>query len=147
MPGPAFPTVQLFNAGAGGGDGQKRKRAVVNLDNKTGGPLCQHLPHGAAASQPPPPAASSSAADGKLRAIGKARSGSPPCVPSLDFSHPTKPERMALPTVPELVRRLLRKSRRSCGALSLTSLAAASRAPPAILPAGSVACAPLQLPL
>jgi len=37
------------------------------------------------------------------RVVGLAASGSPACVPSLNFSHPSKPGRMALPSVPELV--------------------------------------------
>jgi hypothetical protein len=85
MPGEAFPTLQMFNNRAGPG-------AAFST---AGGAACAHP--GARAAPPPAPAP---------RPGGVARStakGTPPCVPSLDFSHPTAPGKMALPTVGELV--------------------------------------------
>ena len=93
MPGPAFPTVQLFNAGGRGG-------------GKLGGPDCDGAVVAATVA-----AASGTAAHAPTPAPHTRRVvacvppgvGSPPCVPSLDFSHPSQPGRMALPSVPELL--------------------------------------------
>lgn len=88
MPGDAFPTIQLFNRGG---------RSTPN--HKLSGSGCTHLrtttaggkssPGGAATTFPLLP-----------RSTLK---GTPPCVPSLDFTHPTTPGKMALPSVRELV--------------------------------------------
>lgn len=107
LPGPAFPTIQLFNGGSGGS---------AKGFTKMHGPGCSHLhaPAGAEAPSTAAGVASSSgsgaepaptaAASGRpYRHVGNAKSGSPPCVPALDFSHPTSPGRMALPSVTELV--------------------------------------------
>ena len=83
MPGPSFPTIQLFNAG-----GEAAKTTGAGCKSFGG----HWVPP--AVSVPETPA---------IRHIGLASAGSPPCVPALDFTHPTKRERMALPSVPELV--------------------------------------------
>jgi hypothetical protein len=136
MPGPAFPTIQLFNRNVGG------KQQVFN---KAFGAECAHLKSAGAASAT---AASSDASVATAAAAfesghagmpahshtGKHASGSasaaqsvavppavqravatgpqvarttltngPLCVPGVDFSHPTVPGKMALPSVGELV--------------------------------------------
>ena len=81
MPGPSFPTIQLFAAaGAGGID--------VGV-GKLKGPRC-----GAALGRPASPEAR----------IGRTtRAGTPACIPALDFSHPSVPGKMSLPTVTDLM--------------------------------------------
>lgn len=98
MPGPAFPTIQLFNAG------RKDPGTGKLLSNytKACGPTCTHLSSSKTAFTG---GGAAQAGDARRRVVGNAESGSPPCVPSLDFSHPdpSKAGRMAMPTVTELV--------------------------------------------
>jgi hypothetical protein len=108
MPGPAFPTVQLFNGGGG--------RAPPLGYSKMHGPGCSHLAHGEGATGAAAAAdaagvaariaraAAPAAGAGRApRVVGNAPAGTPPCVPALDFAHPTNAGRMALPSVRELV--------------------------------------------
>jgi hypothetical protein len=119
MPGPAFPTLQLFSAGPptlpytkalgpACGNGVAGASAAVHLaspETFEGGHegIAPHA-HGAAKDtdtggagkgQPAPRPSPASARS--------ARTGSPPCVPSVDFTHPTVPGKMALPSVSELL--------------------------------------------
>jgi hypothetical protein len=83
MPGDAFPTLQMFN-----------NRAPRGAPFFTaGGAGCDGAP---APASPPAPAP----AGGAPRSTEK---GTPPCVPALDFSHPTAPGKMALPSVADIV--------------------------------------------
>ena len=93
MPGPAFPTIQMFN---GGGNHSASC-------SKLGGPTCKHHHHHSHQLAASPPADAEAPPPSRGRLIGLAKGGSPACVPSLDFSHPTAPGRMALPSVRELV--------------------------------------------
>jgi len=68
---------------------------------KMHGPACRHMTE--EAELKPAQAGGAASAGSSSRRIGNAPRGSPPCIPSLDFAHPTSPGRMALPTVRELV--------------------------------------------
>jgi hypothetical protein len=154
VPGPGFPTIQLFNAGAvealgsGAVDGPAAAALaahapgvaagssgssggeVVSFFSKAHGAGCAHHAglaadeaallrdasswprigggiSNSAVSEPAAAAATQAAIEADAaapRVVGLAASSSPACVPSLNFSHPSKPGRMALPSVPELVR-------------------------------------------
>ena len=83
MPGPAFPTIQLFNRGGASPRFTKQLGpACGNVDNLSGG-TAMPAPNG--------------------RSARTTLAGTPPCVPAVDFSHPTAPGKMALPTVLELL--------------------------------------------
>jgi hypothetical protein len=116
MPGPAFPTIQLFNAGS------SESTPATSRFTKLRGPTCTgkdatiHLPapesfegsHGndvpahshagkaGAVSMLPPSTVPVPVARTTFK-------GSPPCVPAVDFTHPTVPGKMALPSVTELL--------------------------------------------
>jgi hypothetical protein len=84
LPGPAFPTLQLFHG-----------NSSSNLFQKQKGPTeCSHA------------AADSIAKKANTAVTPIARttfSGSSPCVPAIDFSHPSAPGKMALPSVVEML--------------------------------------------
>lgn len=156
LPGPAFPTIQLFNAGAleaaealDAANGSSSisasaspapsagsaastasaapARRAVSLFTAAHGAGCPHHGPGAASASTIEGLKQRVAGYGKASAekagvtgargetgggaaaskeahpVGLASAGSPSCVPSLNFEHPTKPGRMAVPTVPELV--------------------------------------------
>jgi SWI/SNF-related matrix-associated actin-dependent regulator 1 of chromatin subfamily A len=84
MPSESFPTLQMFN---------RRGGAAASVAHKLGGAQCSHLAGLA-------PSALPAHAPGSLPASSTA---TPPCVPSLDFTHPTAPGKMALPSVAALV--------------------------------------------
>lgn len=141
MPGPAFPTIQLFNGG----------NPATSTFTKLRGPTCKlHAPR-SASTAPSSPSGSSSAnnaavhlgsaaafeaghvgipkhshaakgdstpssssssnsgngsGNGIVSGAGIARTtlkGSLACVPAVDFTHPTAPGKMALPSVTELL--------------------------------------------
>lgn len=135
MPGPAFPTIQLFNKGSEGRNA---------LFTKLKGPSCGLTPAQHAAAAAPVSATGSAAVAEQFEAghagmpphshsprggaVGKSKrsrdrlpathadtvvttpgtarttlSTGPVCVPAVDFSHPTVPGKMALPSVAELV--------------------------------------------
>lgn len=81
-PGPAFPTIQIFNSG----------KNVPH--NKTMGPhaVC-----------PVPQPKDGNSTHGYGHGERLAENYKPACVPSLSFTHPTVPGKMALPTLAELV--------------------------------------------
>ena len=86
MPGPAFPTLQLFNSG----NGEYTKIHGSAWGAARGDVPPMHdvaVPHG-------------------VRALDCAESGTPACIPSVSFAHPVNPGKMAMPTVAEMVRRL-----------------------------------------
>jgi len=88
MPSEAFPTIQLFNKSNSSSTITTSRPA--NFFSKMSGPSCAS-PHVAL----PVPAVA-----GGARSTLK---GTPPCIPSLDFTHPSVPGKMALPSVKELV--------------------------------------------
>jgi hypothetical protein len=111
VPGPGFPSLQIFN----GGHTVASKRYGAHCPQCSGGALATDVQQRAtfaagvsavalrledeAGGAPP-------AAGGPFRffpSVRDTRRGTPPCVPSLDFAHPTQPGKMALPSVKELV--------------------------------------------
>ena len=119
MPGPAFPSIQLFNAGsgplamaaskmAGPGCGTHGATPSANAPTQSNDADVDAVPYvvaaaAAASTSAEPISSGAPVAAPRHRIVGLARRGTPPCVPSLDFAHPTSPGRMALPTVPELL--------------------------------------------
>ena len=106
MPGPAFPTIQLFNAsGAGKLAGPDCAAAAPATTLAVSGVSVGAKSASAAATVPATPSVLADVKFPSLRAVGCVAPGvgTPTCVPSLDFAHPTSPGRMALPTVPELM--------------------------------------------
>ena len=112
MPGPAFPTLQLFNGFSPPPSSSSPMRTTNNkkddnvaLFEKELGPI-----HGctqAAAAVIANKALSSSSSSSLSSESNIARTtfigSSCPCVPAVDFSHPTAPGKMALPSVVELL--------------------------------------------
>jgi hypothetical protein len=83
MPGPAFPSIQLFNG-----------REASPRFSKQLGSACSGSDSQASGAILPAP---------NVRGARTTLVGTPPCVPAVDFSHPTAPGKMALPTVSELL--------------------------------------------
>jgi hypothetical protein len=86
MPGEAFPTVQMFN----------NRAAPGAAFSTAGGAACARCGGGGGGGGAAAPQPASAAPRSTER-------GTPPCVPSLDFTHPSAPGKMALPSVAELV--------------------------------------------
>ena len=122
MPGPAFPTIQLFNGGGGvalaggaaaGGStagsaaaggplvGEVLTLAAAHNFSRLLGPRCAApaADAAAAASARVPAALAAVAAAGARTTL----TGTPPCVPAVDFAHPSAPGKMAMPSVTELL--------------------------------------------
>lgn len=89
MPGPAFPTIQLFN----------RQTKINQLYTKAYGSECKHTIKNMK-SMNEPLVESTFSSNPVVRTTFK---GTPPCVPAVDFSHPSIPGKMALPSITELL--------------------------------------------
>ncbi len=99
MPGPAFPTIQLFNAAAaaaGAPASAATAAAPPQAFCKLSGAACVG---GGPAAPALPQALAAVAAAGARTTLA----GTPPCVPAVDFTHPSAPGKMAVPTVVELL--------------------------------------------